>query len=886
MKLLSKQVLRGPNIWSNYRKKLIQVRLDLEEMEDFPTDKIPGFRERIEVLLPGLIEHECSEMVRGGFLTRIERGTWMGHVIEHIALEIQTMAGMETGYGRTRGTGIPGVYNMVFAYQVEEAGLYAADAAFRIAESLIKSEYYDIDSDIVELVRLKNRYSLGPSTKSIVDEAVRRGIPWTRTDNSSTIQLGYGANQMSFRATIGCNTSALAVDTAGDKDLTKKLLAKAMIPVPSGGVCANDADLKSVIERTGYPIVIKPLKGNQGRGATIKITSWSSAREALALALEYGRYALVEKYVSGFDFRMLVIDHKFVAAAKRIPAHVIGDGISNIQELIDIVNSDPKRGEGHQNVLTQIKIDQDTMNLLEQSGLTLDSIPENGDVIFLKSTANLSTGGTAIDITDEVHPENIFMAERLSRVINLDICGIDLMAPSLGEAIKDNGGVVLEVNAAPGFRMHLQPSEGQPRNVAAAVVDMLYPPGKPSRIPIIAITGTNGKTTTTRVMAQLAKNNGCKVGYTTTDGIYIGDYLLKTGDTTGPVSAATVLADPTIDIAVLETARGGLLRSGLSFDQCDIAILTNVKEDHLGLKDINTLEDLANVKAVVVRSVKKDGWAILNADDEQCVRIGKELDCNVAYFSLDQENEVIKNHREANRPVAVFENGFISIADADGLHRIAHVETIPLTHGGKCKFMIANALSVALAGFLHGFCTGRIIETLQTFEPGFEQTPGRLNTFRFEKFEVLVDYAHNPHGYLAIEDFVKNIDAKRKIGIITGIGDRRDEDIKECAAISQRMFDHVIIRFDNDLRGSSSERITKLLLDGLNTTDKKVTYEIIEDELAAVQHVLQMASEGDYIVILSEAYKNVVEIIRSEQDHQTPLISISEAHKGPDSSVA
>ncbi len=886
MKIISKQVLRGPNIWSNYRKKLIQVRLDLEEMEEFPTDKIPGFRERIEVLLPGLIEHECSERTRGGFFVRIERGTWLGHVIEHIALEIQTLAGMATGYGRTRGTGIKGVYNMVFAYQVEEAGLYAADAAFRIAEALIKGEYYDVDADIRELRRLKNRYGLGPSTASIVKEAARRDIPWTRADNSSTIQLGYGKNQMNFRATIGCKTSALAVDTAGDKDLTKKLLDKAMIPVPAGGVCTNDADLKSIIERTGYPIVIKPLNGNQGKGASIRITSWTDARAALQRALEYGKYALVEKFVSGYDFRILVINNKFIAAAKRVPAHVVGDGISNVQKLIEIVNSDIKRGEGHQNVLTQIKVDQDTLHLLEQRGLTLESIPEQGDIVFLKSTANLSTGGTAIDVTDEVHPSNIFMAERLSKIINLDICGIDIMAPTLAEPLAETGGVVLEVNAAPGFRMHLEPSEGKPRNVAAAVVEMLYPPGKPSRIPIVAITGTNGKTTTTRLMAQLAKNNGCNVGYTTTDGIYIGDHLLKTGDTTGPVSAATVLADPTIDFAVLETARGGLLRSGLSFDECDIAILTNVKEDHLGLKDINTLEDLANVKAVVVRSVRKDGWAILNADDAQCVRIGGELDCNVAYFSLDENNEIVKKQMALQKPVAIYENGFITIIDAEGSHRIAHVETIPLTYGGKCNFMIANAMSVALAGYLHGFCTGRIIETLQTFEPGFEQTPGRLNTFKFEKFEVLVDYAHNPHGYLAIEDFVRNIDAKRKIGIITGIGDRRDEDIKECAVISQRMFDHVIIRFDNDLRGSSSERIKNLLVDGLTTTDKKVSYEIIEDELQAVQHALSIATEGDYIVVLSEAYKNVIELIQTEQDRQTPLISISEVHSRQDSSVA
>ena len=886
MKILRKQVLRGPNIWSNYRNRLIQVRLDIGELEDFPTDEIEGFRERIEALLPTLITHECSEMCHGGFFMRVTRGTWMGHVMEHIALEIQTLAGCETGYGRTRGTDIRGVYNMVFSYEIEQVGLYAADAALKICLALVNDQPYDLQADIEEMKYLKARYSLGPSTKSIVDEAMRRRIPVIRSADSSTIQLGYGVNQMKFRATMGCNTSAIAVDLASNKDATKNLLKNSMIPVAEGGVCNDEEGLKRIIENIEYPIVIKPLRGNQGKGATIKITAWNEAVVALKFAQEYGPYVLVEKYITGADFRILVVNNKFVAAAKRIPAQVMGDGKLSIQQLVDIVNSDARRGEGHRKSLTKINIDQDSLKLLQKSGLGLSSIPENGVVVILKSTANLSTGGTAIDVTDEVHPENIFMAERLSKIINLDICGIDIMSTTLSEPLAKVGGVVLEANAAPGFRMHLQPSEGKSRNVAAAVVDMLFPENKPSRIPIVAITGTNGKTTSTRLLAAIAKNVGHKVGYTTTDGIYVNDYLLKSGDTTGPVSGLAILADPTVDFAVLETARGGLLRSGLCFDECDVAILTNIREDHLGLKDINTLEDLANVKAVVVRSVKKDGWAILNADDEHCVKIAGELSCNVAYFSLEPNNPVIKQHLSQNKTVAIVEDGNLVINHKGEIKILSDVSLIPLTCQGTCAFMIANVLGSALAAFLSNFPEDKIIETLQSFKPGIEHTPGRMNNFKFEDFEVLVDYAHNPHGFLAIEDFLKSSNATRKIGVITGVGDRRDNDIIELGVIAQRMFDHVIIRFDKDLRGSSTDRIAKLIIEGLQTLDKKVSYEIVGDELEAVHHVLKMAKKGDYIVLLSEYFQDVVKIIQKKHDEIMPLISITDVTNQCDSVVA
>lgn len=868
MKILKIQALRGPNLWSVQRKKLIQMRLDLEEMEQFPTNKIEGFRERIEAMFPSMIEHRCSEGVRGGFFSRIERGTWMGHVIEHIALEIQTLAGMETGFGRTRETKTPGIYNVVFSYTEESVGMFAAESSVAIAEALIAGTDYDVEADIQKMREIRERVRLGPSTGSIVDEAVARDIPWIRLGTNSLVQLGYGVNQMRFQATITCKTSNIAVDIACNKEETKRMLDLASIPVASGSICVDEEDLENTIKKIGYPIVIKPLDGNHGKGASINVVTWEDAVAGLEYAKKYSRRVIVEKFITGFDFRVLVIDNKLVAAAKREPAHVIGDGKQTIQQLIDETNRDPRRGYGHENVLTQIDIDRDTLDLLEKLNYTVDSVPKNGEIVYLKSTANLSTGGTSIDVTDMMHPENIFLCERISRVIGLDICGIDIMAENLTQPLKENGGCILEVNAAPGFRMHLAPSEGLPRNVAAPVIDMLYPPGKPSRIPIIAVTGTNGKTTTTRLLAHIVKNNGYKVGFTTSDGIYIQNHMMEKGDTTGPLSAEYILKDPTVEFAVLETARGGILRSGLGFSRCDIAIITNIQEDHLGLADIHTLDDLARVKSVVVRSVKKDGWAILNAEDEQCLKIANELSCNIAYFSMDENNPTVQKFAKEGKIVAVYENGFITIKKGEWKIRVERATHVPLTLGGKAKFMIANALAATLASYLWGFKTEDISLSLQTFIPSAAQTPGRMNIFDFKKFKVLIDFAHNPAGYRGVEEYLSTVEASKKIGIIAGVGDRRDEDIRECATIAARMFDHIIIRQEKHLRGRTEEEIIGLIMEGINASGRNVTHEIITKEVEAIKHAINSAQEGTFITALSDVVTNAIEIVQEYLDKE------------------
>lgn len=865
MKIEKIQALRGPNIWSIRRKKLIQMRLDLEEMEDFPTNKIEGFRERIEQLMPSLISHRCSEGTRGGFFHRIETGTWMGHVIEHIALEIQTLAGMETGFGRTRETKSPGVYNVVFDYIEENAGVYAAEQAVEIALALIENKEYDINACIQKLKEIRERVRLGPSTGSIVEEAVSRKIPWIRLGSNSLVQLGYGINQQRFQATITGNTSSIAVDIACNKELTKRMLHDAAIPVPMGDLIVDEEDLQRVIKKIGYPIVIKPLDGNHGKGSSINVNDWVSSVTGLEHAQKYSKKVIVEKYITGYDFRVLVINNKMVAAARRVPAHVVGDGESNLEKLIEKENKDPRRGYGHENVLTEITIDKDTLELLEKLQYTLETVPQKGEIVYLKSTANLSTGGTSIDVTDMVHPENITMAERISKIIGLDVCGIDIMAENLTQPLKESGGAIIEVNAAPGFRMHLAPSEGLPRNVAAPVVDMLYPQGKPFTIPIIAVTGTNGKTTTTRLISHIVKSNGYRVGFTTSDGIYIQNTMLTKGDTTGPISAEFILKDPTVEFAVLETARGGILRSGLGFGQCDIGVLTNIKEDHLGMNDIHNLKDLTKVKRVVLDSVKKSGWSVLNAEDEYSMRIINDLPSNVAIFSLDENNEYIKKFAKEGRTTCVYEEGYVTIKKGDWKIRIGKVKDFPITMEGKAKFMIDNVLAASLACYLYGFGIEDISNSLRTFIPSAQLTPGRLNVFKFKNFKVLIDFAHNPAGYEAIEDYLKNVESTKKIGIISGVGDRRDEDIRLCGKIAGRMFDHIIIRNEKHLRGRTEEEINGLIIDGMQSSGKDVSYETIPKEIDALKHAMGMAEEGTFITALSDVISNAIDLV---QDYQ------------------
>lgn len=862
MKIREINVMRGPNYWSIRRHKLIVMVLDLEDLEQKPTNILDGFLERMKALLPGLYEHRCSEGEPGGFYKRVAEGTWMGHVVEHIALEIQTMAGMDVGFGRTRSYGESGVYHVVFDYLEEKVGVYAAKAAVRIAEALIEGTVYDLTDDIQEMRELREIQRLGPSTASIIEEAIARGIPWIRLNKYSLCQLGYGCNQVRVQATVTSKTSSIGVDIAGDKEDTKFLLGQAEIPVPKGEIIKTETGLQEAVDYLKYPLVIKPIDGNHGRGVTTNIMNWEQALEGFHMAKKISNAVIVEQYITGDDYRILLINYKLVAAAKRLPAQIIGDGVLNIDALIKKTNADPKRGYGHEKVLTYITVDDITLKLLELKGYTLDSVLAKGEVLVVKDTANLSTGGTSVDVTDIVHPHTVFMAERISRIVGLDICGIDFLTKDISKPVSEVGGAVIEVNAGPGFRMHLAPAEGLPRNVAAPVIDMLYPPGKNSRIPIVAVTGTNGKTTTTRLIAHMARMMGYTVGFTTTDGIYIQNHLMMQGDCSGPGSAEFVLKDPTVNFAVFETARGGILRAGLGFKNCNYAIVTNVAPDHLGLKGIHTMEQLAKVKGVVVESVLPDGYAILNADDDLVYAMRERINCKLALFSMDEDNPRIKKHMREHGIGAIYENGFITICKGEWKMRIVKAVNVPLTYGGRASFMIQNVLPAVLTAYFNGFELDDIKAALESFIPSPAQTPGRLNMFDFKHFSILLDYAHNPAGLQALKKFIDKIDAYPKVGIIAGIGDRRQEDNEGIGKVAAEMFDEIIVRQDKHLRGKTDQEIIDMLTAGIKQHDIDKPFKVIPKESEAIKYAIENVKEGSLIVVCSDVVPDALELVQ------------------------
>ncbi|MBK6536989.1 MAG: cyanophycin synthetase [Ignavibacteria bacterium] len=872
MKILELKALRGANYWSNRWKKLIVMRLDIGEYEDRPSDKIPGFTERLNELIPSLKTHTCSYGYEGGFLQRVSEGTWAGHIIEHIALEMQTLAGMETGFGRTRETNDKGIYNVIFSYIEEKAGLYTAGESVKLFEAIAEGKSIEelkkqLSGNIQKLREIRERVRFGPSTGSIIEEAENRGIPHIRLSSQSLVQLGYGVYQKIIQATMTCRTGYIATDIASDKDLSKNLLASMGVPVPKGFKIYDIEELEDAIYSIGFPVAIKPLDSNHGKGISANIISPEDAKKAFESAKKYSRAVIVEKSLKGNDFRALVINNKLIAVAERTPAFVKGDGVSTINQLVEKVNSDPRRGYGHEKILTQITIDYMTERVLELKGFNLETVLKKDEICYLKSTANISTGGTAIDRTDEVHPDNIFLFERIARIIGLDIAGIDVVAPDVSSPIVKNGGGIVEVNAAPGFRMHLAPSEGLPRNVAEPVVNMLFPPGEKFRIPIIAVTGTNGKTTTTRLIAHIMKNVGKNVGFTTTEGVYIGNKLIQAGDNTGPVSAQMVLRDPTVEIAVLETARGGLLRAGLGFDGCDIGVVMNVTADHLGLKDINSLEDMARVKAIVPENVFKSGYAVLNADDKLVLNMRDKLNSNVALFSMDENNPEIKKHIRKGGIACVYEHNFITLLKGQWKLRVEKVINIPLTFGGRAAFMIQNVLAATLSSYiLHGVSIEDIKFGLSSFVPSVTQTPGRLNLIDVGNFTVLIDFAHNPAGMEALSKFVEKLPNKVKTGVIGGTGDRRDEDIRNLGKSAAKMLTSIIIREDASLRGRKEGEVNKIVLEGVRSEKPDVPVKTIEDEVKAINFGLKNAKKDDLLVILPDNIPRAIEIVNKFRD--------------------
>jgi cyanophycin synthetase len=746
MKILQTQTLRGPNYWSICHPKLILVRLDLETLADRPTDSLPGFYDGLVAALPSLEEHSCSLGCRGGFLSRVREGTMMGHILEHVALEFQSLADMPVGFGRTHETSEIGIYRIVIEYQVEAAGRYATRAALRLCQSIVETGTYpkrELKKDLDDLVRLRDRVALGATTDILVQEAEHRGIPWTHLETCDLFQLGYGKNQKRVQAALTSRSSVLGVELSCDKQHTKKILERMGVPVPLGVVIYAFRELRHAIARLGgYPIVIKPLDGNHGRGITINIQSWEQAEVAYDRAREVSSGVIVEHYYQGRDHRILVVNHKVVAVAERVPAHVVGNGVDTISALVELENQDYRRGEGHDNMLTYIHLDDATDEMLHRQGCTLETILPAEEICYLRATANLSTGGIAIDRTDEIHPDTVWLAERVSRIIDLDIAGIDVITTDITKPLSEVEGVIVEVNAAPGLRMHVSPSQGVGRNVAAPILNMLFPPGTPIRIPIVAVTGSNINATPTLLIAHIFSQVYEAVGFTATDHVFIGNHRLEQVAATGLPSAQMILQDPTVDIAVLETTQEEILNSGLAFSACDVGVVMNVAADRLGLKGSERVHRMARVNGVVAEMVRPDGYAVLNADDAQVTAMVGQVLGKVAYFSMDAENPWVRSHVQRGGIAAIYAQGNLLILQADRVHQIEHVARIPAL-GGCTPFLIANALAACLTAFVLGVNLEQIRAALHSFDASAQQTSGQMHLFNldYDCPDVLQQYA-------------------------------------------------------------------------------------------------------------------------------------------------
>ncbi len=871
MKILSTNVYVGPNIYAGF--PVIRHVVDLGVLEEWPSGRLgEDFTGRLTRMLPGLAEHGCSYQQPGGFLRRLteDEGTWMGHIWEHVTIELQNLAGSAVTFGRTRGTGEPGHYNMVFEYKQRDVGLEAARIARQFLLSLLPDDLKRELSDCIEedfsaeeafesFIRFAQHKEFGPSTASLVAAAEKRDIPWLRLNNYSLVQFGHGKYQRRIQATITSETRHISVEIACDKEDTHTLLRDLGLPVPQQFMVYSEREARRAARRIGFPVVVKPLNANHGRGVSINLETEEQVDVAFGKAREEGtgRAVLVESFISGFDHRMLVVNGELVAVAKRIPGHVVGDGKRTVAQLVDAVNEDPRRGIGHEKTLTRLEFDHQAERLLSEAGYSADTVLPEGEVFYLRSTANLSTGGTAVDVTDIVHPDNREMAIRAVNAIGLDVGGVDFLTRDISDSYKNVGGAIVEVNAAPGFRMHVAPSEGKPRDVAGKVMDMLFAPGAPTRIPIAAVTGTNGKTTTSRMLAHIMKAAGHVVGMTSTDGVYIDGHLSVKGDMTGPTSAQIVLRDPTVDMAVMETARGGILRSGLGYQRCNVAACINVAADHLGLRGVETLEQLARVKRVVVEAATD--MVVLNADDLLCLEMADYTGAErVCYVTLDPTHGLVREHIRSDGMSVVLEQGIngemITIYDKGAHIPLLWTHLIPATLEGKAIHNVQNAMFATAMAYAMGKSLEDIRHGLRTFNTSFFQAPGRMNVFDEHPFKVILDYAHNPAAVSVMCQLADRLDvAGKRVCVISSPGDRRDEDILAMAETAFGHFDEFICKADDNRRGRGDEEVPEMMKQRfleLGVEERHVS--VIADETSAVSDALRRCSEGDLLVVFGD----------------------------------
>ncbi|MBA4158185.1 MAG: cyanophycin synthetase [Gemmatimonadetes bacterium] len=857
------RALRGPNFWR--LAPVIACDVTLGSLEDVPSSMIPSFSDRLVVLLPTLREHPCSRGTEGGFLERLAEGTHIPHILEHIALELQILTGSDVAFGRVVASGDPGVWWLIVAYDEEDVGLESVRQAVRLVRACITGEPFDIQQVVEQLHGLRETVRLGPSTAVIVEEARRRGIPVRRLNSGSLVQLGLGKNLRRIQAAMSDYTSAIAVEIAQDKDDTRRVLENVGLPVPRGAAVKTLESALEIALDIGFPLILKPGDSSQGRGISARIENNDALCVAWPLTAEHSRRVVVERFVEGRDYRVLVVDGCVAAVAERVPAHVVGNGMLPIRDLIAEANRDPRRGVGHGRALTRLPADARTIDFLAARGLTLDSIPAEGEVVHLRATANLSTGGTSIDRTDEIHPDNITACEMAAGIVGLDIAGIDVLSLDITVPFRENGAVIIEVNAAPGLRMHTNPSEGRSRNVGAPVIDMLYPRGTETTIPVIVVTGTNGKTTTTRLIAHLFRHTGQTVGFTTTDGVYLQNRLVMEGDMTGPFSANIILSNPTVDVAVLETARGGILRAGLGFDEADVAVVLNVSADHLGLRGIHTLDQLAEVKATIVAVVKREGHTVLNADDPLVYAMREKTGGDIVLFSVlpPGENEHFEAHIEWGGIGARIEDDTFVIRRGRLRIPIATIDEVPLMMGGAARFQRGNVLAAIAATYVQGVRYDTIRAGLLSFFPSPSMTPGRLNLLRVGEGRVLIDYAHNAAAVEGLIDMVQNLPARRRLGVLAAPGDRRDEDIRAVGRMAATL-DQVVVKEDEDLRDRPAGETAELITQGLRESGMSPErFSIIPREEDAVDWALAELGDGDLAVILADDVPAVLARIRA-----------------------
>jgi cyanophycin synthetase len=905
MKILTTNVYVGPNLYAHF--PVIRQQIDLGVLEEWPSVKLgQGFIDAYIAALPGLAEHGCSYGQPGGFIRRLKEneGTWLGHVLEHTVIELQNMAGSAVTFGKTRSIeGQAGCYDMVFEYKQRDVGLAAAKLGRQLLFSLLPEKLKDqlkefieddfsFQEELTDFIRFAQRKELGPSTASIVKAAEERNIPWLRLNEYSLVQFGHGKYQQRIQATITSKTTNIAVEISCDKEDTHNLLRDLGLPLPTQRLVYSAEEAVRAARRMEYPVVVKPLNANHGRGITINISTDEEVKAAFVFAREQGtsRGVLIESLILGYDHRMLVVNGELVAVAKRVPGHVVGNCKSTIAQLVEVVNQDPRRGVGHEKVLTKLELDRQADQLMQATGYHKDSVLDAGQVFFLRSTANLSTGGTAIDLTDEVHPDNRAMAVRAVMAVGLDVGGVDFLTQDIRQSYKEIGGAIVEVNAAPGFRMHVAPSEGKPRDVAGKVMDMLFPPNTPARIPIAAITGTNGKTTTSRMLSHVLKIAGHHVGSTSTDGVYIDGHLTVKGDMTGPMAASIVLRDPTVDVAVLETARGGILRAGLGYNYANVSACLNIASDHLGLKGIDTLEQLAEIKRVVVE-VAED-TAVLNADDTHCLQMADYTRAKkLCYVTMNPGHVLVKEHIKQGGTAVVLEQGIngdmITIYDSGSHIPLLWTHLIPATIEGKAVHNVQNAMFASAMAFAMHVDLEQIRHGLRTFDTSFFQAPGRMNQYDEHPFKVILDYGHNPAAVKMVCQTIDRFDISgKKICVLSAPGDRRDIDIQATADEAAGHFDHYVLKADDDRRGRDLQEVPQMLQKQLikkGVLASQIT--LIADEVEAVEGALKMAKEGDLLLIfgddITRCWKQIIHFksgIDSKKTTKTP-VSVSNVIK-------